>query len=82
MKTEIGAYDAKRRLPELLRQVKLGKRFTITTNGEAIADLVPCEGPRPADAGAAIDRFLTFMRENAVAPHGTSVKALMEDGRE
>lgn len=28
MKTEIGAYDAKRRLPELLRDVRLGKRFT------------------------------------------------------
>jgi antitoxin (DNA-binding transcriptional repressor) of toxin-antitoxin stability system len=29
MKTEIGAYDAKTRLPELLRQVKAGvKRFT------------------------------------------------------
>ena len=59
MKTEIGAYDAKRRLPDLLREVKLGKRFTITDRGEAIADLVP----------------------SAVASHGTSVKALIEEGR-
>ena len=28
MKTEIGANAAKTRLPELLRQVKAGKRFT------------------------------------------------------
>lgn len=27
MKTEIGADEAKTRLPELLRQVKAGKRF-------------------------------------------------------
>ena len=39
MKTEIGACDAKTRLPELLRQVKAGKRFTITNRGAAIADL-------------------------------------------
>ena len=81
MKTEIGAYDAKRRLPDLLREVKLGKRFTITDRGEAIADLVPSEVARPADAGAAIERFLAFMRENPVASHGTSAKALIEEGR-
>ena len=40
MKTEIGAYEAKTRLPELLRAVKAGKRFTITNRGQAIADLV------------------------------------------
>jgi prevent-host-death family protein len=82
MKTEIGAYDAKTRLPELLRQVKLGKRFTITNRGEAVADLVPSEVARPADAGAAIDRFLAFMRENPVAARNVDVKALIEDGRE
>jgi hypothetical protein len=29
MKIEIGAYEAKTKLPELLRQVQAGKRFTI-----------------------------------------------------
>ena len=81
MTTEISAYDARRRLLEVLRQVKLGKRFTITDRGEAIAVLVPSEVARPADAGAAIDRFLEFLRENPVASHGTSVKALIEEGR-
>ena len=41
MKTEIGAYDAKTRLPELLRQVKAGKRFTITNRGAAIVAAPP-----------------------------------------
>ena len=40
MKIEIGSYEAKTKLPELLRQVKAGKSFTITNRGEAIADLV------------------------------------------
>ena len=41
MKIEIGSYGAKTKLPELLRQVKTGKSFTITNRGEAIAELVP-----------------------------------------
>jgi prevent-host-death family protein len=82
MKTEIGAYDAKTRLPELLRQVKAGKRFTITNRGEAIADLVPSEAARTVDAGVAIDRFLAFMRDNPVVARNADVKALIEEGRE
>jgi len=40
MKIEIGAYEAKTKLPELLRQVQAGKRFTITNRRKPIADLV------------------------------------------
>ena len=46
MKTEIGAYEAKTKLPELLRQVKAGKQFTITNRGEAIADLLTAAAER------------------------------------
>lgn len=83
MKTEIGAYDAKTRLPELLRQVRAGKRFTITNRGEAIADLVPSEAARVADAKAAIERFQAFLKDNPVkVPPGTDIKALVDEGRE
>jgi prevent-host-death family protein len=83
MKTEIGAYDAKTRLPELLRQVRAGMRFTITNRGEAIADLVPSEARRGADARGAIERFQSFLRDNPVGAAGkVSVKSLIEDGRE
>ncbi len=47
----IGAYDAKTRLPELLRQVKRGKRFTITHRGRPIADLVPSAAAAARNAG-------------------------------
>jgi antitoxin (DNA-binding transcriptional repressor) of toxin-antitoxin stability system len=33
MKIEIGALEAKTKLPELVRQVQAGKRFTITSMG-------------------------------------------------
>ena len=81
MKTKIGAYEAKTHLPELLRQVKAGKRFTITHRGEAIADLVPAEAARPSNAAAAIERFQAFMRENPVAARNVNVRELIDEGR-
>jgi prevent-host-death family protein len=39
--TEIGVYEAKTRLAELVRQVQNGKSFTITQGGEPVAELVP-----------------------------------------
>ncbi len=83
MKTEIGAYDAKTRLSELLREVKAGKRFTITNRGEAIADLVPSEAARAPDARAAIEAFQTFMLANPLkGRRKVSIKALIAEGRE
>ncbi|MCC6940998.1 MAG: type II toxin-antitoxin system prevent-host-death family antitoxin [Novosphingobium sp.] len=80
MKTEIGAYEAKTKLPELLRQVKAGKRFTITNRGEAIADLVPNERAKGKDKAAMIEKFQTFLRENPVRG-GADIKALIVEGR-
>jgi antitoxin (DNA-binding transcriptional repressor) of toxin-antitoxin stability system len=81
MKTKIGAYEAKTRLPELLRQVRAGRRFTITYRGSAIADLVPAEVTRPSNAAAAIERFHAFMRENPVVARGVDVRALIDEGQ-
>ena len=81
MKIEIGAYEAKTKLPELLRQVQAGKRFTITNRGRPIADLVPSEAHARKDPAAAVDRFLAFMKGNAVRAR-IDIKALIEEGRE
>jgi prevent-host-death family protein len=81
MKIEIGAFEAKTKLPELLRQVQAGKRFTITNRGKAIADLIPAQSQEPKDVGAAIDKFLAFMKAHPV-PSLVDIKALIEDGRE
>ena len=79
MKTEIGSYEAKTKLPELLRQVKNGKSFTITNRGEAVADLVPSVGAKAKDKAAAVDRLKAFMRADPV--RGVNIKALIEEGR-
>ena len=82
MHTEIGAYHAKTRLPELLRQVKAGKRFTITNRGEAIADLIPSKARDSVDAKAAIEKFQAFLHDNPVqAQSAASIKKLIQEGR-
>lgn len=81
MKTEIGAYEAKTRLPELLRAVKAGQRFTITNRGRAIADLVPSEEADGADPRAAIERFQEFLQANPVKGRA-GIRALIAEGRE
>ncbi len=80
MKTEIGAYQAKTKLPELLRQVKAGRRFTITNRGEAIADLIPSESMAPKDKSAAVEKFKAFMRTNPVLGV-VNIKELIDEGR-
>ena len=41
MSNDIGAYEARVRLGELLKRVASGERFTITSRGVAVAELVP-----------------------------------------
>ena len=79
MKIEIGSYAAKTKLPELLRQVKTGKSFTITNRGKAIADLVPSEGVRAKDRVVAAEKLKAFMRADPV--RGVNIKQLIEAGR-
>jgi len=39
--TEVGAYEAKTHLPELLARVARGERITITRRGKPVAELRP-----------------------------------------
>jgi prevent-host-death family protein len=79
MKVEIGSYEAKTKLPELLRQVKTGKSFTITNRGEAVADLVPSADVKGKDKVAAAEKLKAFMLADPV--RGINIKELIEEGR-
>lgn len=79
--TEIGAYDAKTRLPELLRQVEEGARFRITNRGRPVADLVPVSDLGAAQVNAAIDQFLALASAHPIREH-VPIKEWIEDGRE
>ena len=81
MKTEIGAYEAKTKLPELLREVQAGKRFTITNRGKPVAELGPPSSQQRPDARAAIDAFQAYRKANPLN-RKVNIKALIEEGRE
>jgi len=68
-------------LPELLRQVEAGKRFTITNRGRAVAELGPPPTAAKADAKAAIEAFRAFRKANPV-DQKVHIKALIEEGRQ
>ena len=79
MNIEIGSYEAKTKLPELLRGIQAGKRYTITLRGEAVADLVPSQSNKNADSESAVEQMLQFMSEATVK--NVNIKELIEDGR-
>ncbi len=81
MKTEIGSYEAKTKLPELLRQGQKGKSFTITNRGKAVADLVPSEDARSKDRVAAVERMQEYIRSHGRIG-GVNIKELIEEGRD
>jgi antitoxin (DNA-binding transcriptional repressor) of toxin-antitoxin stability system len=81
VKIEIGAYEAKTKLPELLRQVQAGKRYTITNRGKAVAELGPPTAERSRNAKAAIEAFQALRKANPIGKK-VNIKALIEEGRE
>jgi antitoxin (DNA-binding transcriptional repressor) of toxin-antitoxin stability system len=79
MKISVGSYQAKTKLPELLRQVQMGKSFTITNRGDAIADLVPSVSKAPRNRTASVEKLKALMRNDPVSD--VNIKALIEAGR-
>ena len=55
---KIGSYDAKTKLPEILRRVEGGESFTITNRGKPIADIVPSKVSSRYKIQEAIDKIL------------------------
>lgn len=80
MNIEVGSYEAKTKLPELLRGVQGGNRYTITLRGEAVADLVPAQGNKLSDAAASADEMRSFMRARKLVAN-VDLRALINEGR-
>jgi prevent-host-death family protein len=62
MLTVIGSYDAKTKLPEILRRVQNGETFTITNRGKAVADIVPSQSKSRLKANAAVASILKIKK--------------------
>jgi prevent-host-death family protein len=79
--TEIGAFDAKTKLSEILRKVEQGERFRITRNGKPVANLVPAEQkPNAAAVAMAVDGLINFPRIKGVS--GDTVLEWIREGRQ
>jgi prevent-host-death family protein len=78
MNEEIGSYDAKTKLSEILRRVEAGERFTITNRGKPVADLVPSLSGNDHRIEGAIANILKA-RKHVVS--GEELAELKERGR-
>ena len=77
---QIGAFEAKTHLSELLDLAATGERFTITKRGKPVAMLVPVEQKpeiTPAEAAAG----LRALRSQITLGDDLTVKDLIEEGR-
>jgi antitoxin (DNA-binding transcriptional repressor) of toxin-antitoxin stability system len=51
MVTQIGLFEAKTKLSEIVHKAGSGQRFTITIRGKAVADLVPAQNDSRENSG-------------------------------
>ena len=77
--TEIGAFEAKTKLSEILRKVGEGERFTITHRGRPVADIVPSQIKDRRRAAEAVRRLLAMPKIEGISPE--TVKEWIEEGR-
>jgi len=76
---EVGAFEAKTHLSELLEKVSRGDRVVITRRGVPVAVLVPAQEVESRQVGEVIER-IRELRERTRKPY-TSAKALRDSGR-
>lgn len=77
--TDVGAYQAKTHLAELLDRVENGERITITRYGRPVAELVPAGASPDLTAGEAIERIQEARRSRPL--EGLTVGELIREGR-
>tara|TARA_R110001592_G_scaffold346310_2_gene638827 strand:- start:8168 stop:8407 length:240 start_codon:yes stop_codon:yes gene_type:complete len=78
MLNEIGSYEAKTKLPEILRRVEAGEAFTITNRGKAVADVIPSRASNKNRTLLAIDNILNARKHSI---NDEDFKGLKEAGR-
>ena len=76
---EIGAFDAKTKLSEILRKVDQGECFTITVRGRAVADIVPSKVKDRDRAKEAVRRLLAMPKIEGIP--GETVLEWIREGR-
>lgn len=79
---QVGVFEAKARLSELVAKAERGRETTITRNGKAVARLVPAIKARGKNPNAAVIGRIEAFSEALKIKGGVSIRDLIEDGRE
>ncbi len=75
---QIGAFEAKNRLSELLRAAEAGQSVTITRRGRPVARLVPAVDDRSTDL---VELQTAFAEVRSGIDGEVDVRELVEEGR-
>ncbi len=75
---EVGAFEAKNRLSELLRDAEAGRTIVITRHGRPVARLVPADHGRHEDLAAL---GAAFRRLRGEIEGSVDTRQLVEEGR-
>lgn len=78
---EIGSYEAKTKLPELLPGVQHGNRYTFTLRGETVGESGALGSARMSDAASAVRQMQKFLESHSPLL-GIDTKALIEEERD
>jgi len=78
----VGSYEAKTRLPELLRQVQAGQVFEISVRGHTVARLSPATSPQQ-QRESAVAKMREFMQAQCAKKVGAglNLRELIDEGR-
>ena len=77
----VGVYEAKARLSELLKEVRTGKEIVITSHGKPIARLVPAEEGRAPDRARAV-RSIRALSKRLNIRTTVPLRSLIDEGRD
>jgi prevent-host-death family protein len=82
MSKEVGAFEAKNRLSQLLAEAERGQRIYITRHGKRVAVLLRAgdeDVTESRDADHTLDRIRAFRESAAAGPE--SLRTLVQEGR-
>lgn len=77
----VGVYEAKSKLSDLLEKVRAGKEVVITRHGEPVAKLVSVAPTAPADRARAVRRVRALRRRLSIVTR-IPLRTLIEEGRD
>jgi prevent-host-death family protein len=79
--TEVGSFEAKTHLPELLERAAAGERILITKRGKPVAMLVPPPAGDKKDVRQVVKEMLEYRDRQRRTLGDITVRELIEEGR-